>query len=133
MKIELQKQLENKYPTLFQILDGNTSGVVIPLAFGFECGGGWYKILDELFAEMAKDKTVRVGQVKEKFGGLRVYVCPMKTDNFFVKKIFDLIDKAEAKAWKTCEFCGARGRPRKASWVKTLCNKCADKHYHREG
>ncbi len=110
----LQAQLHKKYPTLFK------------LPCYIECGGGWYKILDELFEKLAQDKTTRLAQVKEKWGQLRIYADCHTEESFF------LIEAAEKKSLKVCEFCGNKGKPQNTSWVKVLCNKCADKHFHKE-
>ncbi|MEK7090164.1 MAG: hypothetical protein AAB930_01100, partial [Patescibacteria group bacterium] len=50
------------------------------MAFGFECGDGWFGLIKKL-CEKLKDldlKDFRVTQVKEKFGGLRFYVGPIE-------------------------------------------------------
>jgi hypothetical protein len=70
MKAELQKQLLVKYPEFFtskkkiytgdsteQILKDtiellNQKEIVEPIQFGFECGDGWYMLLDELMDEI---------------------------------------------------------------------------------
>jgi hypothetical protein len=68
MKSELQKKLISKYPEFFQdelpIYTGenptmvevsellNQKEMVIPIQFGFECGDGWYMLLDELMGEI---------------------------------------------------------------------------------
>ena len=71
MKTELQQKLLNKYPEFFQrelpiytggdstkqVLEDtvkllNQKEIVLPIQFGFECGDGWYMLLDELMAEI---------------------------------------------------------------------------------
>lgn len=96
------------------------------MAFGFECDDGWLDILEDLFAGIEevvkKDKLTnfRVEQVKEKFGGLRVYV---EGGNDEIEK---LIDDAEKRSFETCEKCGKQGKLRdRAGWYTTLCNSCA--------
>jgi hypothetical protein len=44
------------------------------MGFGFECGDGWFDLVYDCFIRIseANCETVIV-QVKEKFGGLRVY------------------------------------------------------------
>jgi hypothetical protein len=69
MKTELQQKLLAKYPQFFQVNRKIYVGekpmieevkeltkqkeMVIPIQFGFECGDGWYVILDTLFANIA--------------------------------------------------------------------------------
>lgn len=51
MKAELQKKLVEKYPHFFDYLK-KYSGPVIPIQFGFECGDGWYDLLDNLMEQI---------------------------------------------------------------------------------
>lgn len=93
-----------------------------PTAYGrvyFECGEGWYDLLDELGAVLELANTEAV-QVKSKFGGLRCYVGDAPDD------VYEAIDAAEAKAWKTCETCGDPGQRRGGGWIQTLCDGCAE-------
>jgi len=66
MKSELQNKLIKRYPQFFQVnrkiynnnefIDGGLQELieqkemVLPIQFGFECGNGWYVILETLFA-----------------------------------------------------------------------------------
>jgi hypothetical protein len=70
MKTELQNKLLKKYPQFFahvgdlKIYTGeesvnkevlellNQKEIVLPIQFGFECGNGWYMLLDELMSEI---------------------------------------------------------------------------------
>ncbi|MHA2220235.1 MAG: hypothetical protein ACXACY_30520 [Candidatus Hodarchaeales archaeon] len=127
MDIGLQKRLLKDYPTLFKALEENTSGIMLPLSFGIECGNGWFDLINKLFKELAKDETMRLSQVKEKFGGLRVYTY------LYTEESGKLIDEAEKKSFRICELCGEKGRPRNTMWIKTLCKKHADLYYGKEG
>ena len=94
------------------------------MSFGFECGDGWFHILDDLFSILSK-KDVVLCQVKEKFGGLRVYTGSAPDC------VYDLISLAEMEAFRTCELCGNIGfLHHKGSWLKTLCNNCATTHHN---
>src|SRR5438105_15914827 len=88
----------------------------------FECGKGWYQILEGLSAQLEKlivklkqeQELVEycfAVQVKEKFGTLRFY---MSTSTDGMDK---LIDEAEALSAKTCEVCGNDGRIRPGKWI----------------
>ena len=98
------------------------------MAFGFECGDGWFDILWNLSLEIEKELQdpklkeqqegeypFEVVQTKEKFGGLRYYT------NWGTDAIYDLISKAEHLSYKTCEACGMPGKPNKEGWITTLC------------
>jgi hypothetical protein len=101
-----------------------------------ECKGGWFTLLDRLFdaiekhletlpkkSEVRKDFVIL--QVKEKFGGLRVYVGG--ADDF----IYDKILQVEEDSKSICEFCGINGELAKCGWYyRTVCRDCgASKSY----
>jgi len=100
------------------------------MAFGFECGDGWLPILEDLFEKIDQEvkkaalSSFKVIQVKEKFGGLRVYVSEGNDS------IEALIDAASSKAAVTCEDCGKPGQWRTLNkgkfhgWLRTQCDEC---------
>ena len=95
-------------------------GAFYPIAFGFECGDGWYELLDNLMDEIQKidiDKSVSVHQVKEKFGGLRFYIGSGNDE------VYRLIGEAEDKSYKICEVCGKPGKTNKSGWLRTSCEE----------
>lgn len=108
MTPELSKKLFDKYPKIFS--DTNF--------FGFECGDGWYNLIDVLCQELGKDPSFKAVQVKEKFGGLRFYAIGASS------KAFDFIDFAEKLSYRICEQCGCPGKVRSGGWIRTLCEKC---------
>lgn len=101
-----------------------------------DVGPGWSGILRRLHAGLieAGAGDYEVTQVKEKFGGLRVYLTWTAVPGLDMDRsgvsARDLISKAEAEAYRTCEFCGStdatttsmNGRAR--GWIKTLCDDC---------
>jgi hypothetical protein len=105
------------------------------MAFGFECGSGWYPIIEEVFDKLEKlieempkeerkhfQKDFEILQVKEKLGGLRIYV------NIYTDEIIEIIREAGEKALKTCEICGKPGKIREINhWYFTNC----DEHYNK--
>jgi hypothetical protein len=90
-------------------------------------GPGWWPILERLHERLAGlDPDYRAGQVKEKFGGLRVYLnTPMPPGGR------EAIDAAGAESLTVCETCGEPGRRRgntadgPPTWIKTLCDQHA--------
>lgn len=80
-------------------------------------GNGWHgivgQLIDDLF-DLGWDGCVL--QVKEKFGGLRFYICAGN------QPIWDRIAKAEKESYKTCEVCEESGVLRTDGWMKTLCD-----------
>ena len=100
------------------------------MAFGFECGDGWFNLIWDLCIDLEKivneeekefpDEYFEVVQVKEKFGTLRFYVDG-GTD-----AIYKRINKAETDSGVTCEQCGKRPAKPKSThhWIRTLCEEC---------
>lgn len=125
MDIKLDKKLFKKYPLLY---GGHRRSVKDSLmCFGFECGNGWYDIIDSLSASLeainlqlleAGTDAIEAMQVKEKYGTLRFYT------NYGFADADKLISQAEALSGKTCEDCGKPGKLRGDHWVNTLCEKC---------
>jgi hypothetical protein len=111
MSPELEKKLVDKYPKLFSSKQ----------FWGFECGDGWYDILDHLCGSLVTytygDEEIYVDQVKEKFGRLRFYLS--KEDDV----MHGMVSMAEHMSGRICETCGNRGETRGGSWVVTLCDE----------
>ena len=83
-----------------------------------EAGPGWKPLVD-LLQTIAKAHDFPIGQVKEKFGTLRVYA---DGPDWFD----DLITQLEDASAHICERCGAPGRLRRFGWVITACDPCAE-------
>jgi len=86
----------------------------------FECHDGWLGILAGLLPDLvAADPVVRIGQVKEKFGSLRVYV------DAEVERVSVLIAAAERVSAVTCEICGDSGVTGQLNgWWSVRCGAC---------
>jgi hypothetical protein len=98
--------------------------------FGVECGKGWYDLLKPIVEYIEKynedkeeEQKIRFTQIKEKWGGLRVYV------NFGTDELFKLIEQAEDESYNICEDCGTRTDVglKETGWIRTLCKECAIK------
>jgi hypothetical protein len=86
---------------------------------------GWHPLFDELLAKFAElDRQPVIGQAKEKFASLRIYLERPHAE------AQALINEAVAKSERTCQVCGRPGRLRNHDGViSTLC----DDHPRREG
>lgn len=85
-------------------------------------GPGWHTLLAALHGELTQvAPDYVVGDLKEKFGGLRVY---LDHPDFEHTDAARLVEAAEQQSLRTCEFCGQPGHPRPGSWVKTTCDAC---------
>ena len=93
---------------------------------GFTNDDAWFDILwrlcedlEPLVAkfEQASGSQFEVLQVKEKFGGLRIYVSDADD------AIRQRLEAAIQESFHTCEVCGQRGERREGGWTKTLCDE----------
>jgi hypothetical protein len=109
MRKELAEKLVERWPTWF-----NTKGDVhhTLMSWGFVHDDGWFDILwrlcedlEPLVAEFEAtgECQFEILQVKEKFGGLRVYV------NDANDTIHLHIETAMWESLRTCEICGQPG------------------------
>lgn len=110
---EFAKRMEEKYPHMFTRPYG-----------GMAIGPGWFKIIESLLSNIRnhtdwkKDCTpVTIIQIKEKFGGLRVYYSGGDDT------VRGLVTMAESWAHGTCQECGECGTLRPGVWLRTLCDK----------
>jgi len=78
MKQELDELLCSKYPKLFA--QRNLPMTETCMCWGFECGDGWFDLIDELcgtiqsYIDGNNKPQIEVVQVKSKFGTLRFYI-----------------------------------------------------------
>jgi hypothetical protein len=120
MDITLVQKFYDRWPKWFKGLTQSPSESC--LAFGFECGDGWFDLLWRLCEDIEKldpPEDFYVDQVKEKYGGLRFYVG---NDTL---EIYDRIVEAEEESYTICEDCGSVGAvTSNHGWLSTLCDKC---------
>lgn len=104
---------------------------------GDAVGPGWWGIVRNAFSQIDvalkthPGSSWRVQQIKEKFGGLRIYGVATG-DDFFLEEVNIIVDRAESAAVQTCEWCGMPGIPRETGWIKTLCDVHAAHHEERQ-
>ena len=134
-------ELYEKYPDLF--INKDKTPMQSCMSFGIECNIGWYDIISSVCYQIKQhekniaeriaarnkyerenDKSdleyiaVKFDQIKEKYGGLRIYHSG--GDDY----VDGLISLAEEMSYKICERCGCPGSPNKQGWIMTLCDKC---------
>lgn len=135
--------LYEKYPDLFE--NRHKTPMQSPMSFGIECGLGWYEILSnvcwmikqherniegyrkylekndpEKLASIPEYFPVKFDQVKEKYGGLRLYFSG--GDDY----VEGLVSMAEAISYYTCEVCGNKGEANKGGWIRVRCEAHRD-------
>jgi len=97
---------------------------VLDSCFDFSPPEGWELIVEKLVDDlMFVDPTLKIDQVKDKFGELRVYVTNASGAD---EAVSDLIAEAENASIKTCMRCGAPGSMReKNGWYYVACDEHA--------
>lgn len=137
MNAELQDKLYKEYPKLFRQKDLPMTQT--SMCWGVCTGDGWYNILEVLCYQIQShvDKKqkenpefpqVEFVQVKEKFGGLRVYT------NGADDVVYSLINYAAGMSGCTCEDCGSPGRNRSyRGWFITHCDSCSEAYCKSQG
>jgi len=141
MDQELENKLYGKYPQFFVNKDKGIQSSC--MAWGCECGNGWYEILASvcwMISQHERNKEdnkkylekndperlvtlpeyfpVKFDQIKEKFGGLRIYYSG--GDDY----VRGTVSMAEEMSHKICEVCGNKGKPNNSGWIMTLCDGC---------
>ena len=119
----LEQAIVRANPTIFRELEPRfTDGRY------FECSDGWYPIISEL-ARRLESEAVALGpgrlavvQMKEKLGGLRVYLRGVVSPS-----AREWVELAEWQSRQTCELCSMPGTLRKRAdyTLRTLCEPCA--------
>ena len=85
----------------------------------------WSVLFEKILEGMEEIEEIPYAvQIKEKFGGLRIYMSVI-TD----EQIGNLIKEAEQVASRTCEQCGGIADINyrykiKINWIRTLCYNC---------
>ena len=143
MDQELQDKLFEKYPQLF--INRTKSPMESCMSWGCEVGNGWYELLSSLCWRIFQHEKniedrkriladqpekiqeelsyfpVKFDQIKEKYGGLRVYFTG--GDDY----VEGVVGMTEEYSYKVCERCGNAGKPNKGGWITTLCDSCRNK------
>jgi hypothetical protein len=130
MKPELSERLLTRFPWARPDESDTKSPWTL---FGFECGDGWFRLICDMLDEMEAahkknglEVKVTVGQIKEKFGILRVY---LDSD---LDEVYKIVGKYQEKSKEVCYDCGKRGIPRKLSgWQTTMCKSCEERRMNQ--
>lgn len=108
------EELKSKFPDLLDKI------------WGFSCEDGWFSIIETALAVIKnhcerKKIDCHFVQIKEKFGGLRMY--SEGGDDF----IDGVVTLAESLSYQTCEVTGNPGYLcTTGRWLKTLCPEQAE-------
>lgn len=82
-------------------------------------GKGWETLVRKVYnARTGLGIPVGIIQVKEKWGGLRIYT------EYYVREIEDVIQTVCRDSLNVCETCGApAGLVRRGAWYRTRCEE----------
>ena len=100
------------------------------VTIGFDCPKHWRGPVQEAIAGLEKiakstDPSLRIVQVKEKFGGLRIYVESTTTEKHPSDNINMIISYAENKCHNICINCVEHGE-HSVAWGRRTCSQCKD-------
>ncbi len=112
MNTNLKQSLKAEFPQFFE-----------KVSYGFDCGDGWFELLKrtcQKIKDLNPSPEFRFLQIKEKFGGLRLYVHEAN------EQIGHILSDAENQSVTICESCGTTEDVTVGgvSWMKTYCKGC---------
>jgi hypothetical protein len=120
------RELLERYPALYR--HANDKPILSPCEpfarGGFECGDGWFALIDRLSSKLVVDPNLVVGQLKEKMGLLTIYFNITELASPDIEAATDdAYDEAREESKRTCEICGVPGVYKKArgTRVSVLC------------
>lgn len=118
MDKNLELKLKKDFPDFFIDLYGDPK--VTCMAFGIQCGDGWYDLIRNCCLELKLNKAnIRFAQIKEKWGTLTIYVDVARDLDY------DIIDKYYHASRQVCEECGKIARLKhRYGWFKVICDEC---------
>jgi len=113
-----KKEIQEQYKDLFS-----------DKFYDFSISDGWLAIITSLLKSIKNDimyndmPEVKIIQIKQKFGGLRVYYDGGDDATR------GMVTMAMAIAEETCEDCGSTEDISQTSgYIRTLCTKCKNNH-----
>lgn len=102
---------KRKFPTLFfdDLIDfGPPLGWMLP-------------VHDSCVKLAAYSNDIKIQQVKEKFGGLRIYVSIDDKSDEAYNEAYNIIAEAEHQCATRCQECGAPGKKISKEWIRVAC------------
>ena len=129
MREDLEEELQTRY-----IFMRRSDMDTIYEKYGCQCENGWYNLIDEtcsriqaVYDEMLIAPSLKILQIKEKFGTLRFYFELPTRDETLRERITRIVDEAQVKSAQICERCGSVNREKKIrteDYYQTLCDAC---------
>jgi hypothetical protein len=121
MTLDWRRALVERYPHLF--LRGSKGKQFAP---GYPTvGDGWRELVEKAIdrIEEAGNGRIRINQIKEKYGSLRLYFDTLQgLTREQMAAVEDAVALAKARSECTCERCGAQGLLYgDGAWLLTAC------------
>ncbi len=118
---ELEQEIVRKYPVLrasrsYWIYD-------IPRGWLINFGEDLVRDLNEAVSKYNSLIEFNILEVKEKFGGLRIYIGAMNC-NIFFNAVNEVIEKYEQLSFVVCVGCGNPATKISKTWIVPVCEKC---------
>jgi len=108
-------ELTASYRHFYGIMIANAD-LISPRCIDIGTTPGWISLIERIIAVVrARNETIQIVQIKEKFGSLRFYFDGGSSE------LREEIRKIEAEASKTCDVCGDVGSSGGDGWVVTRC------------
>jgi hypothetical protein len=152
MRKQLQRQLKEKYEILYPVVIKEKRYNEPFSDFGYECGDGWYNLIDELLSWLKfqhltnQYPKITITQVKEKFGYLSFYYNNPEFDDMIwadwqlelpieklksefenqISKIRGAVSFASSISNTICENCGSNHEVARnnGNWINYYCKEC---------
>lgn len=117
----------SQYDRAVKILElfGENARFVSKKNIGVSAPPGWLELMQQLFAAFAESgcDDIRLQQLKEKFGGLRVYYEGGNDE------LWEKVQKIEEQSYKVCVWCGEPSTGSRGGWIRYTCDKHKDTHW----
>jgi len=125
MKKELEEKFIEVAPVFLQDMYGDMMKTC--MAWGFECGDGWFDpLLKAMIAieevnKRSKGKFI-ADQIKSKYAELRIYWHSSEGVTKDEEEEIDrIIEQAEKDCWAVCELCGQPAFKTTRGWLTRVC------------